>query len=50
MIAKKEIIVQLLVTKDMKNQLEELAKQSRRTVSDYLRLIIQDAITNQTKV
>lgn len=33
------------VTPDMKEDLEKLATRSRRTVSNYLRLLIEDTIT-----
>lgn len=38
------------VTIETKEQIIKLAEQSRRTVSDYVRCILEDAIINQTKV
>lgn len=46
----KVIAVSLLITKDMKEQLIQLAFDSRRNLSSYLRLILEDAITKQTKI
>ena len=37
------------VTPEVKRQLEELAKRDRRTLSDYLRIMIEDHIKEQKK-
>lgn len=46
---KTEAIV-LRVNQEMKAQIQKLADASRREVSDYLRLILEDVIKNQVKV
>jgi hypothetical protein len=38
------------VDKKMKFAISELASENRRELSDYLRLVIEDAIKNKTKV
>jgi predicted DNA-binding protein len=40
---KNEIII-IRVDKTMKEEIEKLAKASRRTTSDYLRILIEDKI------
>lgn len=46
---KDETII-IRVDKDMKAKLQKLAEDSRRELSDYLRLILEDIIKKKAKV
>jgi predicted DNA-binding protein len=48
--AKKDTNLVIRFDSEAKKELEILAKESRRTPSDYVRLLIDDAIKNKTKV
>lgn len=45
--AKNTEIIQIRVTPTMKNELQELADKSRRNVSDFMRLLIEDILTKE---
>jgi len=38
------------VDKKMKSEISKLATENRRELSDYLRLVIEEAIKNKTKI
>lgn len=42
--------VNLLLTKEMKTELSDLAWRSRRSLSDYIRLVLEDNITKSKKL
>jgi antitoxin component of RelBE/YafQ-DinJ toxin-antitoxin module len=46
----KEVVVNIRMDKDDKKKLEALAELSNRNISDYVRLLIKQAITDKTKV
>lgn len=46
---KSEAII-IRVDKDMKAKLKKLAEESRRELSDYMRLVIEDLIKRKIKV
>ena len=48
--AKKEEIIIVRVTFEMKAQIEQLARLSRRETSDYLRRILEDVIKERRKI
>ena len=48
--AKKEDTIIVRVTFLMKAQLEQLAKESKRELSDYLRRILEDVIQERKKI
>lgn len=47
--AKSEALI-VRVDQKMKFEIGELAKENRREISDYLRLILEDTIKNKTRV
>ena len=47
--AKTETII-VRVTEEMKLKIEEVAHESRRELSDYLRLIFEDVINKKIKI
>ena len=49
MMAKTETII-IRVTAQMKKDVEKLAKESRRELSDYVRLLIEDVINEHRKI
>jgi len=46
----KDSFIIFQVTPELKESIKVAAKESKRSVSNYLRCIIEDAITNKTKV
>ena len=46
----KEVAVNIRMDKDEKEKLEALAKLSNRNLSDYVRLLLKQAIVDKTKV
>ena len=49
LIMKTEAII-VRVDKKMKSEISKLATENRRELSDYLRLVIEEAIKNKTKI
>lgn len=43
-------IIPVRAEKTMKDELQKLALESKRTLSDYIRLVLEKAITEHTKL